>query len=181
MAGRARNCVAWRFDRLFGIGMITDFLRRYCDFSSGELVVFAMFSTILVVDDDEALTPLLRQAIQKAGLDMKLEQVSSGEEAVRYLSREGDFGDDKRFPFPSVMLLDLRMPGRDGFWVLEWKRNQPELNSLPVAIWSVSNRPEDKERALAMGASAYFEKPMEREEFARIVHTLAGLNKKSAA
>jgi CheY-like chemotaxis protein len=141
----------------------------------------ALSATVLLVDDDDALTPLLKWALEKISSGARLEQVSSGEEAVRYLCREGDFGDAQRFPFPSVVLLDLRMPHRDGFWVLNWKRNQPELKSLPVAVWSVSNNPEDKEKAIALGAVNYFEKPMDVEEFSKIGEALVRFSNATTA
>jgi CheY-like chemotaxis protein len=60
---------------------------------------------------------------------------------------------------PSVMLLDLNMPRKNGFDVLTWVRAQPRFKRLPVIVLSASMRPEDVERAFDLGASSFLVKP----------------------
>src|SRR5260370_3326550 len=75
---------------------------------------------ILVVDDSEDDIFFLCRAFEKAGLDNSIVHVSDGEEAVDYLSGENGFADRSRYPLPQLMLLDVKMPRRDGFDVLQW-------------------------------------------------------------
>lgn len=132
-------------------------------------------SAVLLVDDDDAFSLLVQHAIQQSGLQIELHSVFDGDEAVQYLMRQGKFFDSAAYPFPSLILLDLKMPRMNGFEVLEWKRTQPQLNSLPVAIWSSSSLAADKQRALELGAIAFFEKPLETQGFVVLLNNLKGL------
>ena len=130
-----------------------------------------MMSTILLVDDDDSLPLLLHLAIKRNGLPIQLSCVGDGEEAVSYLTRTAGTEDIKH-PLPSLILLDLKMPRMTGFEVLEWKRTQPQLERIPVIIWSSSSLEQDKERALQLGATSYFVKPMEPEGFVELLKAL---------
>lgn len=123
-------------------------------------------STVLLVDDDDSLRLLLEHAIKQCGLPIELHSVGDGAEAVQYLARNG--GSE----FPSLVLLDLKMPRMNGFEVLKWKRTQPQLESMPVIVWSSSCLEEDKEQALQLGAASYFVKPMETTGFVELLKAL---------
>ena len=130
-------------------------------------------SAVLLVDDDDAFSLLVAHAIRRSGLQIELHSVFDGDEAVQYLGQEGKYADSTAYPFPSLVLLDLKMPRMNGFEVLEWKRTQPQLDSLPVAIWSSSGLAADKERALGLGAVAFFEKPLRTEGFIELLNNLS--------
>jgi CheY-like chemotaxis protein len=132
----------------------------------------AMAPIVLLADDDDAVPILLEYAIRRSGHDIYLRRVADGDEAIQYLSRKGEFADCAKYPFPSLLLLDLKMPKVTGFEVLEWKREQPNLESLPVVIWSSSNLAQDRERAERLGAVSYFEKPMETGGFLELLECL---------
>jgi CheY-like chemotaxis protein len=141
----------------------------------------ATASTVLLADDDDALSMLLERAIHRSGDVISLKWVGDGDEAIQYLSRTGQYADSGEYPFPSLVLLDLKMPKVTGFEVLQWKRTQPHLESLPVVIWSSSGLAEDKKRAERLGALSYFVKPMETEGFLELIeylkcHQREGLN-----
>jgi CheY-like chemotaxis protein len=129
--------------------------------------------TVLLADDDDALSILLENAIHQSGRDISVKWVTDGDEAIRYLARLEQYADDEKFPIPSLMLLDLKMPRVTGFEVLEWKLVQAHLQWLPVIIWSSSDLAADKERAERLGAAAYFVKPMESGGFLKLVEYLA--------
>ncbi|HLX70862.1 MAG TPA: response regulator [Verrucomicrobiae bacterium] len=128
-------------------------------------------STILLVDDDDSLSLLLHLAIRRSGRLIQLSYVGDGQEAVAYLTPNAGTGDINH-PLPSLILLDLKMPRMNGFEVLEWKRTQPRLEKIPVIIWSSSSLAQDKERALQLGATSYFVKPMETEGFVELLKAL---------
>lgn len=131
-----------------------------------------LVSALLLVDDDDALPLLLQHAIRRSGLPIELRSVGDGEEAILYLDRKGDYEDEVKYPLPSLILLDLKMPRMNGFEVLEWKRLQPQLEKVPVVIWSSSCLDADKARALQLGALSYFVKPMETNGFVALLKSL---------
>src|ERR1051325_11293477 len=111
--------------------------------------------TILLVDDSDNDLTLMSIAFRKAGLNSPLQVVHNGEEAIAYLAGKGRFADRKQFPLPAVMLLDLNMPMKDGFEVLDWLRKQPALKRVFPSVLTSSVRPEDVERAFELGAHSY--------------------------
>jgi CheY-like chemotaxis protein len=115
--------------------------------------------TILLVDDSENDLYLMRAAFKKAEFNNPLQEAHNGEEAIAYLKGEGPFSDRHKFPLPTVMLLDLNMPMKNGFDVLAWVRTQPALKRLTIIILSASMRTEDVERASDLGANSFLVKP----------------------
>lgn len=115
--------------------------------------------TILLVDDSDDDLSLLKHACRAAHFKASLQTVSNGEEAVAYLKGEGAYCNRDKFPLPIVMLLDLNMPGTNGFGVLTWLRTQPALRRLTIITLTASPRPEDVERAFDLGTNAYLVKP----------------------
>ena len=114
---------------------------------------------VLLVEDDENDALLLERAFERAGLPRPLMIVRDGKEAIDYLRGNGEFADRQKFPSPSLMVLDLKMPRADGFAVLSWWRRQPEWRHLPIVVLSSSNQDRDLQRAMTLGASAYCVKP----------------------
>jgi CheY-like chemotaxis protein len=134
---------------------------------------FANFLPLLVEDSvDQAF--LLQQAFVKSRLPGPTELLSNGEEAVDYLSGNGHYSDRRQYPLPTIVILDLQMPRKNGFEVLEWIRKQPKLAALPVVVLSSSSRPEDRERAAALGANLFLVKPIGFEGLIETVKAIAG-------
>ncbi|HEV2211478.1 MAG TPA: response regulator [Verrucomicrobiae bacterium] len=115
--------------------------------------------TVLVVDDDRDAVYLLQTAFQQLELPHALNIAADGTVAVEYLEGTPPYGDRVRYPLPDLMLLDVKMPRMDGFRVLDWVRQRPDLASLPVVMFSTSDRELDVEKALALGARDYLVKP----------------------
>lgn len=128
--------------------------------------------TILMVDDSEDNLFLMRAAFQMAKCNHPLQEVHNGEEAIAYLQGEGPYGDRNKFPLPTVMLLDLNMPKKNGFEVLAWVRAQPVLKRLAIIILTASMRIEDVERAFDLGATSFLVKPLSLEELAAMLRCL---------
>jgi CheY-like chemotaxis protein len=130
-------------------------------------------STILVADDDQNDVFFLRRAFQKSGLGHSVAHVPDGQEAIDYLRGEGDYSDRKRFPLPTLLLLDLKMPKVDGFDVLTWLKSQPAWQSLPVVVLSSSSREDDIQRARALGADDYRVKPADFDDLLALAQDVA--------
>ncbi len=116
---------------------------------------------ILLAEDDPNDVLLIQRAFQKAGLRESLRVVRDGEQAIEYLSGSGPYANREKFPLPFVLLLDLKMPGTDGFEVLQWLRTDPELKRLLVVVLTSSNLQADVDRAYELGANSYLVKPVE--------------------
>src|SRR4051812_28573679 len=93
---------------------------------------------ILLAEDDPNDVLLIQRAFQKAGLRIALEVVADGEQAIEYLSGRGIYSNREKYPLPFLLLLDLKMPGIDGFEVLQWIRGQPSLKRLLVVVLTSS-------------------------------------------
>ena len=112
---------------------------------------------VLVIEDDANDFFLLQLAFEKLSLPHKLVRVIDGEQGLRYLKGEGAFADRAVFPFPALVLLDIKMPRCDGFEVLE-RLKEDKTWMVPVVVLSGSALPEDKKRARKLGATDYLVK-----------------------
>jgi CheY-like chemotaxis protein len=128
--------------------------------------------TILVVEDNEDDVFALRRAIKKAGVANPLRVTTNGQEAVDYLAAAADPAKQEQNPLPFLVLLDLKLPYRDGFEVLEWIRNQPHLGKVIVVMLTGSDERRDHQRAYALGARSYLVKPALAEDIKRLLDSL---------
>ena len=128
--------------------------------------------SILIADDDAQDAMLVRMAAQRAALGIRLESVTDGEQAIDYLLGRARYADRQSHPFPSMMLLDLKMPRLSGFDVLDFVRNQPGLRRLPVVIFSSSDDPKDIKRAYEAGANSYLCKPHSSDDLSALLKAL---------
>jgi CheY-like chemotaxis protein len=127
---------------------------------------------ILLVDDSENDLFLMRKAFKKAEFNIPLYEVHNGEEAIAYLKGDDPFGDRKQFPLPTLVLLDLNMPGKNGFDVLTWVRTQSGLKRLSIVTLSASMRMEDIERAFDCGTNSFLVKPSSLEALVEMIRCL---------
>lgn len=128
----------------------------------------------LVVDDNRDDAFLLQRAFQKAKVLNPVHVVNSGEEAIEYLRGAGKYANRAEFPLPSLVLLDLNMPGMDGFEVLRWIRQQSHLRALRVVILSSSDDMRDVNKAYQLGANSFLIKPADFERFVELSMALNG-------
>src|SRR5690349_4712860 len=120
--------------------------------------LFASALKVLVAEDSEDDAVLLARAFRKAGAEKPVHVCRDGQETIDYLSGTDRFGDRSAYPWPSMLLLDLKMPRVSGFEVLEWLKRQG-VADLPAAVLSSSDHPNDRKRAHDLGACLYFVKP----------------------
>ncbi|UYZ61557.1 response regulator [Hymenobacter weizhouensis] len=115
---------------------------------------------ILVVEDSIEDFTALGRAFRKHALQNPVLRCENGDQALQYLQGHG-----KAVGWPSVLpalvLLDLNMPGTDGRMVLEALKNDPELLSIPVIIFSTSSSEQDIQDCYQLGANSYLTKPLE--------------------
>ena len=124
---------------------------------------------ILLVEDSEDDVFMMQRAFRKANVPNPLQVVTNGEEALDYLEGRGVYADRAKYPLPMVVFLDLNLPKKSGYEVLEYMRQHPVLKKLTIYILSASTRPADVERTALLGANAYFIKPTRIEKLQELV------------
>ena len=129
---------------------------------------------ILLVDDREEDVLLIRRAFTKARVLNRVEVAWSGEEAVAYLSGTGKFANRAEYPLPALVLLDIKMPGLDGFEVLSWIRRVSLYPTLRVVMLTSSELMRDVNTAYELGANSFLVKPVDFERFVEISQALSG-------
>ena len=118
--------------------------------------------TVLLVEDDLNDIFLVKRAFKKARIQNPLQVVTDGSEAIDYLRGDGKYADRQVHPVPRLIVMDIKMPRKTGFEVLEWVKGQSHhLRRIPVIIVSSSESTEDINRAYELGANAYMVKPMD--------------------
>jgi len=124
---------------------------------------------IMLVEDSEDDREMMRFAFRKAGVQNPVCEMRSGDEAIAYLSGEGQYADRERHPLPCLIITDLKMPRVDGFELLEWLQNRPEFARVPRLVLSNSLIEGDMKRAGRLGGCAFFVKPGQFDELIRTV------------
>lgn len=115
---------------------------------------------VLIADDDENDAFAISQTLARAGIKNLLKTVSDGAEVIAYFRGDGRYADRKKFPLPSVLLLDLKMRKIGGFAVLEWLNAQrPARNGTLVVLVSGYCNDENLRRACSLGVHSFFIKP----------------------
>lgn len=131
-----------------------------------------MKCTILHVEDDPSDADLVAHAFRKVASEVDLRRAEDGEKAVAYLAGAPPFADRALHPLPHLVLLDLKLPLKSGFEVLEWIRTRPPLASIPVFILSSSSESSDIHRAYALGANSFLVKNV---DLATLRHVVRGI------
>jgi two-component system, response regulator len=127
---------------------------------------------ILVAEDDENDLLLLQIAFSKLERNHLVNVVRDGKEVIDYIQGLPPFNDRCLHPYPSMLLLDLQMPRRTGFDVLEWFLWHPELRPRFVVVLTSSDYPEHIQRTHRLGADAHLVKPQDTQELVRLVKGL---------
>jgi CheY-like chemotaxis protein len=127
---------------------------------------------ILLIEDNEDDVFFMKRAFKANGVANPLHVAHSGQEAIDFLEGKEPFADRSLYPAPGLILLDLKLPYLDGFEVLRWIRERPELEIVPVIILTSSNQEKDIETAYRCGANSYLVKPPNADKLAHMVGLL---------
>lgn len=124
---------------------------------------------ILLVEDNPGDVRLTREALQESDLEVSLQVARDGEEALEVLQRRGQHSNAQR---PDLVLLDLNLPRMDGREVLARIRGDADLRRIPVVVLTVSTAEEDVLRSYDLAANCFISKPIELEQFVRVVRSI---------
>ncbi|MER6507697.1 response regulator [Nonomuraea sp. NPDC050227] len=124
---------------------------------------------VLLVEDDQGDILLTREAFDLNKVRNRLNVVNDGEQAMAYLRREGAYAGAPR---PDLILLDLNLPRMNGLEVLSEVKADAALRTIPVVILTTSEAEEDILHSYRLHANAYVAKPVDFEQFIRVVRQI---------
>ena len=128
---------------------------------------------VLLIEDDADDALFIRVGLLGTRPDVRLVVVSDGVQAMNYLQGKQPFAQRLLFPFPDLILLDLRLPVISGFQVLKWIRGQTNLKDVPVVVLTGSLDKRDQKTCDELGASAYVLKPFGLENMRTVIREIA--------
>lgn len=124
---------------------------------------------ILLVEDNPGDARLAQEAIREAKVNNRLTWVPDGVEAMNFLRKKGTFADAPR---PDLILLDLNLPKKDGREVLAEIKADEQFRRIPVVVLTTSQAEEDILKAYNLNANCYITKPVDLEQFLKIVRSI---------
>ncbi len=128
--------------------------------------------TILIADDDEDDRDLARDALEGTPLGERMEFVIDGQDLIDYLRHDGPYV-DALAPRPSIILLDLNMPRKDGREALAELKADESLRQIPVVVLTTSSDETDVQNAYDLGASSYITKPVTHTQLTEVMAVVA--------
>ncbi len=115
---------------------------------------------ILLIEDDPADARLIQRALGKVGVPEPVVRLTNGEDAIAYLRGDHPYVNRTSYPLPTLILLDIKVPKKNGFEVLEWIRSQKtDVRRTIVIMMTSSRHAVDVIRAYDMGVNSYLVKP----------------------
>lgn len=133
------------------------------------LRVAAPVVEVLVVEDNPPDARLIEEILRRGSIRKNVRVAGNGDEALAFLRREGAFVDAAR---PSLVILDLNLPGRDGREVLREIKSDPNLRCIPVVVLTTSGAPIDVQHAYDLSANAYIVKPVGLDAFTEAIQAV---------
>ena len=127
---------------------------------------------ILVIEDSPEDFEATTRVLRKSGLANPIYRCSDGDEALDFLFQRGAYSDPELAPRPSVILLDLNLPGTDGRDVLAEIKNDDHLKLIPVVVLTTSSDERDIEKCYQAGANSYMKKPVDLGGFVTAIQRL---------
>ncbi len=124
---------------------------------------------ILFVEDNRMDVELALDAFKEARLGNTIYVATNGKKALDYMFGRDEYGDREKYPLPDIVLLDLKMPGIDGFEVLRQVKGSPILKRIPVIILTSSKEEGDRALSYDIGANSYLVKPITFDGFLEVV------------
>lgn len=129
--------------------------------------------TILLVEDDPDEAELALRSFAKMDADYDIQLARDGEEALDFLFSRGSYQERSPLRKPRLIILDLSLPGINGFGVVQQLRSHPDYRHTPVVVLTTSDEQSDILQSYNMGANSYLCKPVDFESFADILQQVS--------
>lgn len=128
-----------------------------------------VLEVILLVEDEPDHADLIKKALKDNGhLINEIFWVDNGEDALHFLRKTGKF-ENKNLPHPGLVLLDIKLPIKNGFEVLKEIKSDDKIKHIPVVVLTTSSNGDDVHKALELGANDYIVKPVNFSDFVKKV------------
>lgn len=127
--------------------------------------------TIILVEDEDAHATLIERNLRRGGITNKIIRLNNGSEALDFLLSRGKYLNNLR-PIHLIVLLDLNMPGVNGYQVLKEMKEDDECRVVPVIILTTTNDPHEVQRCYDLGCNNFVTKPVNPKEFAKAIQDL---------
>ncbi len=124
---------------------------------------------VLLVEDDPGDVILTKEGLRQSKLHIHLTVLDNGEKALDYLHQVAPYVDAPR---PGLIILDLNLPRINGLEVLKEIKSNPALKAIPTVILTTSRAEEDVARSYTLGANCYVSKPLNLDEFVKVVGSI---------
>ncbi|MBD2598123.1 two-component system response regulator [Nostoc sp. MBR 210] len=124
---------------------------------------------LLVVEDSNEDFKMLQRLMRRLAVQNPIYRCTNGDEVLDFLYREENSQNPNTIPKPSVILLDLNLPGIDGRDILERLKQDISLKKIPIVVFTTSSNPKDIEFCYQKGANGYLVKPMDAQELQKTV------------
>lgn len=124
---------------------------------------------LLVVEDSNEDFRMLQRLMRRMAVQNPIYRCTNGDEVLEFLYQEGNYQDPNVAPRPSVILLDLNLPGIDGRDILERLKQDSSLRKIPVVVFTTSSNPRDIEICYQKGANGYLIKPINVQELQKTI------------
>ena len=128
--------------------------------------------TILLVEDNPDHVYLTLEGFKRSGMTNDIKVVTDGQEALDYLFREGKYNDEKSYPNPDLILLDIKLPKKDGIEVLKIIKDDDGLKNIPVIMLTTSKDENEIINSYNFGANSFISKPVVFSDFMNAIHEL---------
>ena len=124
---------------------------------------------VLLVEDNPGDIRLTQEALKESQMDIHLDVVSDGEQAIDFLMKKGKYIDSIR---PHIILLDLNLPKKNGIEVLKEIKAHDSLRKIPVIVLTTSDADHDISKAYSLNANCYILKPVDFDDFAKVIRLI---------
>ncbi|NMG07091.1 response regulator [Brasilonema sp. UFV-L1] len=124
---------------------------------------------LLVVEDSNEDFRMLQRFMRRMAVPNPIYRCTNGDEVLEFLYQEGNYQDPDLAPRPSVILLDLNLPGIDGRDILERLKQDKSFREIPIVVFTTSSNPKDIELCYQKGANGYLIKPMDAQELQKTI------------
>jgi two-component system, response regulator len=131
-----------------------------------------MQGSSIIVDDNADDAALIKRAVLSRRPKSPVRTMTSSQELRDWLEGRGRRADQETLPYPSLILLDLRMPEMDGFELLAWLRNEPRHSAIPVIAVSSFDRQPEIRRSYQLGSRTFLSKPVDPESVRSAIRAL---------
>lgn len=123
---------------------------------------------IVLVEDDPGHARLIEKNLRRANIDNELLWFQHGQKALHYLFCQGEYAGCER-PSPMLVLLDLNLPGLDGFQILQRLKADEQTQRIPIIVLTTTDNPHEIDRCYELGCNLYITKPVEYQQFCQVI------------